>query len=122
MHTYCQIRQSKIHGVGIFAVKNIPKGIDPFKNANKVVWHGFEIKEVKKLDPKIVKLMFDFFTVQNGKLWVPDSGLTGMDMSFYMNTSKKPNVKTVDKGESFVSMRLIRTGEELTVDYETFSE
>lgn len=121
-HTYCHIKRSKIHGVGVFAVKNIPKGINPFKHANKVAWHGLEKKDVSKLDTKIVRLLYDFFSVQGGTLWVPDSGLTGMDMSFYMNTSKKPNIKTVDNGEIFVSARLIKTGEELTVDYGTFSD
>jgi len=28
---YCRIKPSKKHGVGVFAIRDIPKGINPFK-------------------------------------------------------------------------------------------
>ena len=30
-NVYCRISRSKIHGVGVIAIKDIPKGINPFK-------------------------------------------------------------------------------------------
>ncbi len=43
-----------------------------------------------------------------------------MDITFFLNHSKNPNVKTVNKGFSFLSLREIEKDEELTVAYETF--
>ena len=34
-NVYCRISRSKIHGVGVIAIKDIPKGINPFKKCNK---------------------------------------------------------------------------------------
>lgn len=120
--TYCQIKRSKIHGVGVIAIRNISKGVNPFPGVHRVKWHGLEKRELAHLPPKIVKLLYGFFAIQGKKLWIPESGLTGMDMSFYMNTSKKPNVRILGDGDKFRTMRKIKAGEELTVDYDTFSE
>jgi SET domain-containing protein len=40
-----------------------------------------------------------------------------MDMAIYLNHSKKPNVK-MKKDGSFTCLKAIKTGEELTMDYD----
>ena len=45
-----------------------------------------------------------------------------MDISYFLNDSKKPNLKTIDDGENFVTLRKIKKGEELTVAYKTYDE
>ena len=32
---YCRLKPSKIHGVGVFAIRNIPKNTNPFKEFDK---------------------------------------------------------------------------------------
>jgi hypothetical protein len=108
--------------VGVFALKNIPKNTDPFAGIRKTRWRGMSKKDLAGLDSKIRKLVYDFFSVQGGKIWVPENGLNGMDMSFYLNTSGKPNIKTVGDGSDFLTIRPVKAGEELTVDYKSFSE
>ena len=120
-HTYCRIQVSKIHGVGVFAIKEIPKNVDPFKGVRATKWHGITQKELEKLDSKLKRLVYDFCSIQEGKIWVPDFGMSNMTLSFYMNTSKKANIRAVGEGEEFLTMRLIKSGEELLVDYDTFS-
>ena len=69
----------------------------------------------------------DFFVIEEDKsVYVPENGLNGMDISFFLNNSKNPNLKIVGDGKktavSFVSAKKIKKGEELTVSYATFDE
>ena len=42
-NTYCRLKASKIQGVGIFAVREIPKGKNPFFGLRKQKWHKFQM-------------------------------------------------------------------------------
>ena len=59
---------------------------------------------------------------KDGSVDISDSCLNGMDISYYLNDSKNPNLKTTDDGVNFVTMRKIKKGEELTVAYATYDE
>lgn len=113
------------HGVGVVAIRNIPKGIDPFKNCDP---HGDVIKlqeeELEASDaPKESKqLVRDFCALQDGIYFVPNFGIDAIDKSYFLNHSSKPNMTTRDKGEVFVTARAIKKGEELTADYEQYHE
>ena len=48
---------------------------------------------------------------------IPSIGLNAMNMAFYMNHSKKPNIKYL-KNNDLVSLRKIKAGEELFFDYD----
>jgi len=120
---YCRLKPSPIHGVGVFAIRNIQKGIDPFKGCKVVRWYGFNEKELKNLHPAVKKMVYDLLSLQKGKIWVPDFGMNGVDISFFVNSSKKPNLKAVeDKNFRFITLREIKKGEELTVNYSTYDE
>lgn len=120
-NTYCRIKKSKINGVGVFAIRNIPKHINPFNTAKAGEWQKFKIAELKNLDKGILTMVNAFFTVQkDGTLYLPKGGLNDMNISYFMNDSKNPNVK-MDKDEvNFLTIRKIKKGEELTVSYETY--
>lgn len=120
-NTYCRLKGSKVSGVGVFAVRDIPKGKDVFPGQINEKWHKFKVSELKNLDSAVMEMVQDFFVVEkNETLTIPKSGLNGMDMSFYVNHSDKPNVKTIDNGFSFVSLRKIKKGEEILVSYKTY--
>jgi SET domain-containing protein len=122
-NTYCRLRPSKIEGVGVFAIRNIPKGKNPFPGTRKQIWHKFNISELKKIDKEIMPLIDSFFVIhKDGSVEISDSGLNGMDISYFLNNSDKPNIKTVDDGENFVTLRKIKKGEELSVSYATYDE
>lgn len=115
---YCRIRPSKIHGVGVFAIKNIPKGTNIFKGSCNHKLISLTEKDIKTLNPEVKKIIKDFFISRNGKVSVPTCALNGIDISYYLNYSKTPNIKASTNGELLVSKRNIKKNEELTIDYE----
>ncbi len=121
---YCRIGVTK-HGVGLVAIRTIPKGIDPLKNADPF---GSVIKITKEeldaypADEEAKCLVRDFCAMQNGVYYVPSYGIDALTKNYYLNHSKKPNMVTSDKGETFYSARTIKKGEELTADYDTYHE
>lgn len=120
--TYCRLRPSRISGVGVFAVRDIPKGINPFRGPRPPKWTKFSASELKGLDESIMEMIRDFYAFEkNGTVFIPSIALNGIDMSFFVNDSKKPNLVTRDDGLTFIAKRRIRKGEELTVSYSTYA-
>ena len=121
---YCRLGCTK-NGVGVIAIRPIPKGTDPFKNCDP---HGDVVeiteKEFEAFDaPEAAKdLIRDFCALQDGVYFVPSYGIDGIDKSYFLNHSKKPNMTTPDKGETLVAARNIKVGEELTIDYGGYHE
>lgn len=119
--TYCRLKPSPIGGVGVFAVRDIPVGIDPFPLAKNLKWYKLNISDLKDFDEGIMEMVDDFYVIEkNGDIFVPECGLNGMDASFFLNHSKTPNVETLDEGFSFKTLRKINKGEELVVSYGTY--
>ncbi|MBY0539710.1 SET domain-containing protein [Patescibacteria group bacterium] len=121
---YTRIGRTK-HGVGVIAIRPIPKGVDPFKNCDP---HGdvLEISE-KELDaypaPEVAKNMVrDFCALQDGIYFVPNYSIDAIDKFYFLNHSRKPNMITKDLGETFITARAIKTGEELTADYREYHD
>ena len=122
---YCRLRPSKIHGVGIFAIRDIPKGKDPFKSFLPYKFVAVDVEAVfqnPKIDPAVKELASDMYSVVDGKLYLYKGGLNGIDISFFLNHSEKPNLIATQDGETFVSMRKIKKGEELFSDHRTYSD
>jgi SET domain-containing protein len=120
-NTFCCLKPSKIQGIGVFAIRDIPENTDPFFGIKKQIWHELKMSDFKKFDKEILKMIDDFFVVEkNGKVLMPEFCLNGMDISFFLNHSKNPNLKTIDRGFNFITMRKIKKGEELTVSYGTY--
>lgn len=124
--TYCRLRVSPIHGVGVFAIRDIPKGVNPFYSCKKAKLIPSSEKEKAHLPKAVQKLINDFCVTRGGKHLIPDFGLNSIDISHYLNHSKKPNLTAVFRSEmddtEFITARKIKSGEELTSDHETYSE
>lgn len=119
--TFCRIGRSKISGVGVIARRDILKNTNPFKGTRAQKWEEFHMKELEHLDKAILKMIDDFYVIEKeNTVMIPQYALNGMDISFLLNHSKKPNLKTTDEGYTFVTLRKIKKGEELTVAYATY--
>ncbi len=134
---FVTLGNSDIHGIGVIAVRDIPKDTNPFVTPYRP---GFPEKivditeeEVALMPEEIQKLVRAFFVKSHGTYPVIWSGLNGINISFYMNHSGEPNVAAnakfgVDGAARikigtvftpFVATRDIPKGEELTWDYRT---
>jgi len=121
---YCRLKPSKIEGIGVFAVRHIPKNTIIFKTVRKTKFVGIDPELVfsnPRIDGAVKQMVRDFFVVWRRKLYLPNFSLNEIDISFFVNHSKKPNV--IDKnGEEFFALRNIKKGEELTVDYRGYCD
>ena len=118
-NTYCRLQPSK-YGVGVFAIRDIPKNTDPFLNCRKVRWFKFTKKEISKLPSEVAKMIKEFYGTDGNYHYIPSHGLNGNDISFYMNHSRKPNIWSKGGDEKFSTLRWIKRGEELFLDYRIY--
>jgi SET domain-containing protein len=119
---YCRLRPSKIHGIGVFAVRDIPKRKNPFKTLPKYDCIGYvrvTEDELDALPPKLSELIRALFVPTDGTMHLPNHGMNVVRLNYYLNHSTIPNMRTRD-GYNFIAMRKIMTDEELTVDYRTY--
>lgn len=120
-NTYCRLRPSGIQGVGVFAIRDIPKDTNPFQGIPLVDSCLFDKGELSHLPREVLEMVSDFFvTDEHGQIDIPEYGLNGIDVSFFINHSKTPNLITYDESETFVTAHEIKKGEELTADYSTY--
>ncbi len=124
-NVYCRLRPSKVHGVGVFAIRDIPKGRDPFKSFLPYKFVAVDAAAVfdnPKIDRAVKKLASDVYAAVDGKLYLYKGGLNGTDISFFLNHSEEPNLVTIRGGDGFVTARKIKKGEELFSDHRTYSD
>jgi SET domain len=119
---YCRLAPSPIHGVGVFAVRDIPKGIDPFAIGIGYPqrWVTITPEELERA-PRGVRGVFAslFLPEADASFRIPILGANLVDIGAYLNHSSRPNMRTAD-GHGFITKRRIRAGKELTVDYATY--
>lgn len=109
-----RLRPSRTHGVGVFALKRIVKGTRLFSHdLDEMMW--VDRDGLKRLPKEIRKLYEDFGVLKGGRYGCP-TNFNRLTMSWYLNESKRPNVRC-DEDYNFVAVRDIRSGDELTVDY-----
>jgi hypothetical protein len=122
---YTRLAPSRISGagVGVFAIRKIEKDTDIFNGEyDKIKW--INVKELGSLTGEIRKLYDDFCVIKdNGKLYGCPESFNQLIPCWYLNSSDNPNVRCDEKAEyKFYALRDINEGEELTVDYTTYSE
>jgi SET domain-containing protein len=118
---YTRLRPSKVHGVGVFAIRKIKKGTNIFSGDDAdVVW--IKKSSLRRLPGEIRKLYEDFAVIRNdGTEYGCPKSFNVLTVGWYLNESENPNVRC-DKSFDFLALRDIAVGEELTVDYGTYSE
>jgi hypothetical protein len=120
--SYCRLAPSTIHGVGVFAVRDIPRGIDPFAIRMRYPrgWVAINPLELERAPAGLRNLLASLFVPDaDGAFRIPVLGTNLVDIGAYLNHSDRPNVRTPD-GHRFLTRRRIRGGEEMTVDYATY--
>lgn len=115
----CKLAPSKIHGIGVFAIRDIQKGErlyvrpDASQSPELRVWYKVPFGSFGKLFPEVRELILDRWpSVVNGGLFTSPNEQWPV---LWMNHSDDPNYES--KTDS--ALRDIRKGEEITEDYRT---
>ena len=115
---YTRLQPSNIHGVGVFAIRQIAKGKPLFMSDKDIVW--VDEGQIVNLPDELKKLYEDFAIIKDKRYGCP-SNFNLLTMSWYLNDSDDPNI-SVDEEYNMFALRDIQTGEELTIDSSKFSE
>jgi len=130
-HTYVYTRlgvskNNGANGIGVFAIRLIKKGENPFLYGDTPIgW--IKDNALQGLLENIRKLYEDFGilrTVEGIKEWGVPPNFNAMTPIWYLAHSSNPNMRCTGPEDDyqFITLRDIEPGEELTVDYSTFSE
>jgi len=122
---YCRLRPSIIHegGVGIFAIRDIPKDTNPFKVAIRTPAYMLINKnELKNAPEPIQEMVSDFsFLNENNEYAMLLNGLNSLPLEWYLNHSDTPNILRRfyedDDYVIYIAARDIKVDEELSFNY-----
>ena len=117
LETYVAIKPSPVHGIGVFAIADIPKGCRNMFSKSLGTWLKLSYDEVAKLPPHSQNLVETHCLYDESDYYVPDHGFKIMDLVFYLNHSSAPNIVSINHGEYFEAMVDIPAGTELLINY-----
>lgn len=118
---YCRLSPSLAHGVGVFAIRRIAKGVNPMIETRQTDFIELPVEKITKdpmIPPEVKKLVLDMCPENDGFYAVPNYSLNEIGISFFLNHSTTPNMGENDG--DFYALRDIEPGEELTVNYGTY--
>ena len=118
-NTWVMIKPSPIEGIGVFALRDIPRGCrDMFgKPDDPGEWITVSKNEVETLPAHAQFLVGNYCLYDEENYFVPAQGFKKIDISLFLNHSDKPNIISVNDGDYFETTREIKEGEELVIDY-----
>ena len=121
---YCRLSVTE-HGVGVRAVRAIPRGTDPFKTVDPV--HdivSISRDDIARAHPGVREMTDDYMVSTEGIVPMTRNGLNAVTIDFFMNHNPKdPNMTIINGDDAYVTFqaaRDIQAGEELTINYKDF--
>lgn len=118
-NTWVMIKPSPIEGIGVFALRDIPKGCrSMFSQSNDhEQWISVSKTEVDQLPVHAKALIENYCLYDADNYFVPNYGFKKMDLVNFLNHADKPNIISINDGEFFEALLDIKIGEELVIDY-----
>ena len=120
--TYVMIKPSPLHGIGVFAIRDIPKGTKDIFSEGFGDWIKVSKDEVDALPSHSRELIENHCLFDEDSYFIPEYGFKLVDLVIYLNHSETPNVISLNDGEQFEALADIKAGEALLVDYGTIVE
>ncbi len=117
--TYAALAPSSLHGIGVVAIKKIPKGTRNIFSISPINWELLSFEEVEQLPVHSKYLVENFCLFNDTHYYVPQQGFKVMDLCYYLNHSDTPNLVSINEGEFFEAICDIEVGTELLIDYGT---
>lgn len=118
-NTWVMLRPSSIEGIGVFAIRDIPRGCrDMFGKPDAAdEWITVPKEEIENLPAHARFLVGNYCLYDEENYFIPAHGFKKMDVSLFLNHSDNPNIISINDGDHFEATRDIREGEELLIDY-----
>ena len=109
----CKIAPSKIHGVGVFAIMDIPKGQKAYCIPTfRPKWYSLPYGSLNKLFPEIKELVLERWpSIINGSHFLSPNDMVALIT--FMNHSDTPNYNVYTD----TAIKDIKKGEEVLEDY-----
>lgn len=121
---YVRLGVSPIEGIGVFAIRPIPKGTDIFANDRvPLVW--VNRAELEAAGPsEAERALYDDFGIRRGERIGCPANFNNLTPGWYLNEPTAGEAANVaaDSRFAFTALRDIEEGEELTIDYSGFSD
>jgi len=118
---YCRVQPSKLHGVGVFAIRRIPKGINPFEIPIPVELVSLTAADIRALPRGIQQMIRQYVANQDGEYVLTTFGFNLVELEYFVNHSPNPNLLFDEDDGCYRTARVIASGEELTGDYTRFA-
>lgn len=115
--TFVCLQPSPTHGIGVFAIRDIPKGCRTVFSKPNGGWITLSMEEAASLPEHTRVFIETYYLYDEENYFIPDHGCKVMDMASYLNHSNTPNLVSVDEGNYFETTRAIVCGEELFINY-----
>ena len=115
---------SAIEGIGVFAIRPIPKGTDIFAN-DRVPLTWVSRAELEAAAPgEAERALYDDFGIRRGDRIGCPANFNNLTPGWYLNEPRPGEAANVAAGRdfAFTALRDIEAGEELTIAYSGFSD
>ncbi|MBL7703442.1 MAG: SET domain-containing protein [Ferruginibacter sp.] len=118
-NTWVMLKPSPIEGVGVFAIRDIPKGCrDMFSKPDDAdEWITVSKSEINELPAHAQFVVGNYCLYDEENYFVPAQGFKKIDLALFLNHADEPNIISVDDGDYFEAITDIKEGEELVIDY-----
>jgi SET domain-containing protein len=116
-NTWVMIKPSSTHGIGVFAIKDIPCGCRDLFSREMGEWIDVPREEVDKLPKHAKDIVENYCLYDELNYFIPAQGFKTMDLSLFLNHADNPNIISINGGEYFEAIKEIKKGEELFIDY-----
>jgi len=116
---YTRLMPSRIHGVGVIAIEDIPAGTYVFEPDDDALVSV--PAEVTKTLPIEMRRLYEDFCVLKGDMYECPSTFNRLNPAWFLNNSNDPNM-AADSNLKFYAIQDIKAGEELTAEYGTYSD
>ncbi len=119
-NTWIMIKPSAIQGIGVFALRDIPKGCRTMFSPERKSHEEYitvSKAEVEQLPEHSRTLVETYCLYDEDNYFVPECGFKKMDLVYFLNHADHGNIISINDGEFFEAVRDIKKGEELLIDY-----
>ena len=120
--TFCRLKPSEIHGVGVFAIRDIGAREEPFGDTPRFTGlTHIKVEEVKRMRPEVRKIIVDLYSSDEEYYYIGPAP-NNIGIYAFMNHSEAPNVELSESKKYFITKADITKGEELLVNYKEYSK